>query len=386
MTAIPLSVTQTQIDAAGAALTVKRVSEAQFTAMATEWNALLAASQRSSVFMRWEWMHTWWELFKHRKTLCILAARENGTLVGLAPFYIERQPPLNARMLKFCSAEDLYPDYLDIIADPHVEQGVGQAFMRYLSDQRVLDGMVLDNVLQDSIVQRYFLPAGTQFRTFVRLSSTCPYIRFGGRFDDYMKARFSGKKRRQLNWQLRQALEEHGMTLVAPSSHTEAVAAVEHVFDLHERRAAEKQIASSFATDKAMAFHRKLTASFFASGILDLRLLLKGNEPVGASYNFIYQDKVYHFQSGFDPQWEKLSLGTSLTLLMVRSTADRGLAEYDFLKGDERYKKSWATGEHQQYEIRVFLRTSRGWLAENLYRSKLAVKNLARRLRTDTPE
>ena len=47
-----------------------------FTRLRPEWEELLAASPSDTVFLTWEWLHTWWAHFAGRRRLLILAVRE----------------------------------------------------------------------------------------------------------------------------------------------------------------------------------------------------------------------------------------------------------------------------------------------------------------------
>lgn len=156
---------------------------------------------------------------------------------------------------------------------------------------------------------------------------------------------------------------------------------MEHLFELHDKRARQKRLESSFTTERSKTFHRCLAALFFPTGIADLQILWKDDQPVAAHYHFVYRDRLYFFQSGLDPQWDKLSVGTSMTMLTVKLALESGVAEYDFLKGGERYKKSWATGERTEYEFRLFRRAIMGSLSAALFRARLLAKRAAARLR-----
>src|SRR5207302_569350 len=112
-------------------LQIKRIDQSEFDTMREEWNELLNQSASDSVFLRWEWMHTWWDIFKQKRRLLILTARSNGRLVGIAPFYIETAGLLRTRYLKLCS-EELSPDYLDIIAEKGQETEVARDIVNYI--------------------------------------------------------------------------------------------------------------------------------------------------------------------------------------------------------------------------------------------------------------
>src|SRR5258708_28460269 len=91
----------------------KRILPSEFDSLRGEWNALLRRSAMDSVFLRWEWMRTWWDIFNRNRKLFILTIRFNDRLVGLAPFYIEWGPLGAPRTLKVCS-DELSPDYLAV--------------------------------------------------------------------------------------------------------------------------------------------------------------------------------------------------------------------------------------------------------------------------------
>src|SRR5579864_9692406 len=112
-------------------LQVTRIDDREFDSLRGDWNGLLGRSVCDSVFLRWEWIHTWWGIFKKDRTLFLLIARRDGQLAGIAPFYIERSGLLGTRYLKFCS-EELSPDYMDIVAEPRQEAEVAREIVSYL--------------------------------------------------------------------------------------------------------------------------------------------------------------------------------------------------------------------------------------------------------------
>ncbi len=65
---------------------------------------------------------------------------------------------------------------------------------------------------------------------------------------------------------------------------------------------------------------------------------------LGYLYNFVYQRRVYCYQSGFDYDIDpKRKPGMICHVLAVQHNAARGANVYDFLGGDARYKESLST-------------------------------------------
>src|SRR5690348_7529075 len=133
-------------------LNVKSIDQEEFDLLQEEWNQLLGQSLSDNVFLRWEWIHTWWKVFQNtNRKLFVVTARRDGQLVGAAPFYIEERGLMRTRYLKLCS-DELAPDYLDMIAEKGKEAEVTQALGAYLVNRaNQWDVIVLDNLRTDSI-------------------------------------------------------------------------------------------------------------------------------------------------------------------------------------------------------------------------------------------
>ena len=97
----------------------------KFRNMSLEWNSLLEKSNVFSVYLSWEWLYTWWEIFGKTQNweLFIVTVRENGELVGIAPF-IKRQIKvlgiINRISIEFLGTgedekDEVCSNYLDII-------------------------------------------------------------------------------------------------------------------------------------------------------------------------------------------------------------------------------------------------------------------------------
>src|SRR4051812_22427996 len=58
------------------------------TALADEWNGLLAQSRADTIYLPWEWLDAWIRAVGRKYEPFVIAVRDaNGALCGLAPFY-----------------------------------------------------------------------------------------------------------------------------------------------------------------------------------------------------------------------------------------------------------------------------------------------------------
>lgn len=362
-------------------LFVRRLEESEFDGIAEAWNQLLSASAADNFFLRWEWIHTWWEIFQDGRELWILAAFQGKELIGLAPFYLEKSIVFGVRELRFCTASDLYPDYLDVIAKAGLESAVANAFFEYIAGACRTNVVIMDNLLPDSALFRHLDLADPWFSAVTRPSNLCPFIRIEGSFDDYLQTRFSAKSRRQLLRKHRQMMESQGMHLTRVERPEELSEAIDGLLELHLKRAETKSIQSSLAMERKKVFYQKISSRILGQGLLDLYLLWDGQEPVGAKYNFRYHGKAYSYQGGFAPHLKKYSPGSVMLMELIRCAHEDGLQEYDFLMGGEEYKQSWATDARQEYEVRLFRRNVVGQTLKLWHRARRTAAFMARSVR-----
>ena len=113
---------------------------------------------------------------------------------------------------------------------------------------------------------------------------------------------------------------------------TDDAGAVAVFADMHRRASGDK---GSFMTDDMEAFFGELQAK--AGGAIDF-VYGDAPEPLAAGFGFEDGDAYYLYNSAYEPRVREASPGIVLLAALVESAIGRGLARFDFLKGDEPYK------------------------------------------------
>jgi CelD/BcsL family acetyltransferase involved in cellulose biosynthesis len=337
-------------------LILQPIDEHLFDDLKENWNRLLEQSVSDTVFLRWEWIHTWWRVFKKDRALFILEARRDGRLVGIAPFYLESRSPFGLKCLRLCS-DDLAPDYLDIFSLPGEETVMAREVVRYLQGPaaRRWDIMQLESLRKDSLLlSPAFLQ--NQSSSTVKPLEGCPYIALTSSFEDYYKAQ-TPLHRFSLDKKSRKLLNELHVTYQRIEREDALADRLDQMFQLHEKRAAERHLQSNFVSTDVKRFHQLLAPLFLREGFLSLQFLDAGPVPICAHYYFKYRNKMHFYQSGFDPLWNKYSISMVLLYLAVQRAFEAGLTEFDFLKGEEGYKKLWMNGRRDEMRLTLCNRT-----------------------------
>ena len=65
-------------------------TDSGFTDIQGDWDSLYKQCDQATIFSSWDWMYTWWEVFKaqFKTELFIICLYAKDQLVGIAPFHI----------------------------------------------------------------------------------------------------------------------------------------------------------------------------------------------------------------------------------------------------------------------------------------------------------
>ena len=93
------------------------------------WNRLAA----DIPFRRWEWCTSWWLNYggANRSLLVLLVTDAEGTLVGVAPWFLETNV-ISGRTIRFLGSGEVCSDYTSVLAACGQEQLVAQMVANWL--------------------------------------------------------------------------------------------------------------------------------------------------------------------------------------------------------------------------------------------------------------
>jgi len=323
-------------------------TEEAWDALEPEWDALVERSASSTIFLTWEWLRPWWRHYRRTgDELRILAAREGGALIGLAPLYRSRVRAAyrvgSLRRLGFIGDRSGDSEYLDFILQPAREAELLRAFFDHLDADPAWD-----------LIELWLLPKASPNHALLRSLAAergcleaakdwpCLAIELPGDWEAYLKtlqSRFRGKLRSLL----RRLPAEQGATFEPCADPAELPERLESLFELHQQRWRAEGQPGSFASPERRAFYREMAEAFLRRGWLRFHAMRIGGRFVAHEFSFEHQGRVHFLQQGFDTELTSLNVGTALKAHVIRESIERGAREYDFLGGNAPYKEKWGT-------------------------------------------
>jgi CelD/BcsL family acetyltransferase involved in cellulose biosynthesis len=303
------------------------------------WNALLETSTSHVPFLRYEYLRTWWETRGGGEWpdphLAIVAARQAGQLVGIAPMFQARNPQGQPALLLLGSIE--ISDFLDVISPESTLLDFLVGLLPFLKGANLPEWQVLDwyNILDSSTT----LPAleeaaqklGWSF-TSERLQHS-PYIPLPGDWETYLSG-IDKKQRHEIRRKLRRAEGGETPTRWYISDGKNLDQEIQAFFDLM----ANDPEKAEFLTPLMRQQMTDTIHCAFDEGCLQLSFLDISDQKAAAYLSFDYLDRIWVYNSGLDRRFMEVSPGWVLLAYLLRWANENNRTEFDFMRGNEDYK------------------------------------------------
>lgn len=320
------------------------LTEPELLAAEERWDSLLSRSAADSFFLRHAVLTAWWRCFGAGKELFVVEVTDGGETVGFAPLCIVKERVhgiLPMREVSFLGRERLTADYLDFIAEPGREVDVYAAVMQTLLDHRERwDALRISDVIETSGTLR--LLEGTASTYGIELADggtqTCPYLPLPRTWEEFM-ASCSGNMRSNLRRREKKLAglgvrfrEQRGADLPV---------ALDALFDLHGARWSVAGRTGNFVDPRVRAFHHQIAPMLDREGSIALWTAEHQGRIIAALYGFRHRGKLLYYQAGLAPEWMEHGAGFALMAHAIKSCIAEGLVEFDYLRGEEDYKRRW---------------------------------------------
>lgn len=164
----------------------------------------------------------------------------------------------------------------------------------------------------------------------------------------------SSNKRSQIRRSIKEYEKEGEVRIEAAQSTAEALEMLSALADLHQEEWRKRGKPGVFSNAYLLEFHRKLIASRFEAGEIQLLKVSTPEAVIGYLYNFVYNGKVLFYQSGLSYREGNLyrpGLVSHYFAILHNARAD--MRVYDFMAGEAGYKSSLATDSVPMYWMRL---------------------------------
>lgn len=297
-----------------------------FDRLKQPWQQICESSERKLLFSSPTWSKLWWDHFGISSELYLASVIDHGETIGIAPLR------LHDNKVKFIGSDDVC-DFLDFVVREGQERVFFDVLLDHLSSQS-LTSLELSTLLPDSTTLS-FLSEPARTRGFTVLSEQIdvtvdmPLPRDIATYVSSLK----GKQRHEILRKERR-LNEEGKINFSISDE-----AAKDKIDLFLRFFREsREDKNKFLTGEIEAYFRDLIALSAGEGMLRMGILELNSVPVAVTLCFAYQNDIYLYNSGYNPDYRWLSVGILSKYFCIKHSIESGQRRFDFLKGNETYK------------------------------------------------
>ncbi len=295
-------------------------------AITPAWHRLAWETAGSSYFQSPEWVRAWWEHLADRPETRVAVWRDRQNDLEAVAAMSRRSERLHRKLrvpVTFWTNAGSGPGAADHTGFPALP-GRTSDVAGWLA---TLDGSVL--IRNAAPTSAAAIPAGARAVE----ESPCPRLSIPAGDEPIGR---SSKFRKRLRRNSRM-LRERGIEFRAVAGPDISAFMLNRLMDLHEARGEAMSWSTTF-TPARIGFHRQLIEGSDPGRGPGIMLAETPEQIVGILYGFWWRDTFSYFQTGWDPSWWELSLGTALVYEMILHARSAGARVFDFLRGPEDYK------------------------------------------------
>ncbi len=298
------------------------------------------------IFVLPPWLEIWWKEFGAKGGLYLCAVREREAVIGIAPLLLRGEEAL------FIGSDDVC-DYLDVVVVPGREHDFFNILLEDLS-KKGISLLNLRPLRPDSPVLTHLVSIARDrgYEVSCAVENVSLEMDLPPTWEEYL-GMLSQKQRHELRRKLRRMREAGEVNYRIIEESVDVPDATDIFLKLFRESKAEK---AEFMNFQRESFFRSLAKAMAQARLLRLGILELDALPIAAVMCFDYNNRVYLYNSGYDPQYGSLSVGLVSKILSIKDSIERGRVTLDFLKGAEDYKYRLGGKEIPLYGCEIALK------------------------------
>jgi len=325
-----------------------KVKEVDFAGVQQDWLNLEASGHLAEVYQTFWWQDIWWRHYgDNSKKLLLLAAYRGDRFIGVAPFFIQRIilkkvfPVL--KVIRLIGSREF--DYLSFPVLPEYAREAIEGFLQHIGNQYPNDVIYFTDIPEQSLE---VIEAGCDGLPYMTVEGDfiCYQIRFPPVWEEYWKG-LGFSTRKYLNRYGNKLKREGKSSLERFIVYSQKEA--DEFFSMHYRRWKMNPDDPSLA--KLERYEKEVMQLLSQKGMLRLFFLNHDGKRISAMFMYDYHGKRYFHKGAYDPDYKESRAGSLILYESIKDAFQCGLQSYDFLRGDEEYKKLYTKSFIQCYKV-----------------------------------
>ena len=304
------------------------ITEENFDSLSNFWLKPQTFLNWDSIFILPPWLEVWKKAYGSTADPCLYSVHRNDTVIGLAPLLLKEDEASLMGSNDVC-------DFVDFVIAPGEEDNFFNSLIDHLR-RKGIRRLDLGLLRPDSTVLTHLIPLAEERKKEVICEAEDVSLEMDlpDSWEAYL-GMLKGKQRHEVRRKLKRFREKGRSGYRVIKDRAEVPETMDLFLKFFRQSRGDKE---SFLTPKREAFFRAIAERMAQEHLLRLGILDLEDNPVAAILYFEYNDVVYLYNSGYDPQYGSMGVGLISKLLCIKDCTEKGRKKFDFLKGAEVYK------------------------------------------------
>lgn len=348
--------------------TVHKIENLEDKRIIHTWNRLNESAGSPHIHLTFEWISLWWKYFKKDRELTLFAAVDDNRVVALAPLCTRN---VGRGMSKFRILEFLgtgLSDRGDFLWEPCRKDALNDILGHIHAQKDKWDRISLRGFpdWSGSALTLETEAKRLGWRLFSADREGSPYLKIDGDWEAYFKRR--SKNLRNDTRRRRNRLADFGNPHIKLlNSPKEIVSVLDKVIKIGIQNPLKRHL---FIHPAVRPFLVEMLTLFHDKDWLRFWIMESDGELMSYIMGFFYNKTFYYWNLGYDPQFISCSPGRLLLIDVLKNCFNEKILEFDFMRGEEKYKQNWATGVRHNVKLEIYHSHWRSWLANFLSQGK----------------
>ena len=361
-------------------------------ALENEWNSLYAKSGSSNIYLSWDWLTSWWEVYGKQRKLMVLLARDQNELIGVVPLLLRNFKyfgTISVRRIEFLStgelvSETVCPAFMSMLLNSGNPRALVDGFVEFLLnelgsewDEVFLSPMLSCDSVTDLVREKSKSIVGYKIETEV--VGINAYTELSEDFETLLSS-MGSKTRKKLRAGERSVEQDPNIKY----SFLPRGGNFDWYFDefvkLHNHRWEQ---AGPFSNHRYLIFQKNVCKKLHASENLMLSLLEIDGRIIAGNLDYCSNGIVYGYLTAFDPDYKsKMSWGFISMGLCLKHCVNKAFKIYDWYRIRESftYKRHFSIIQRDVISVRLYKKGARSYCIDSLRFTVNILRKIKRRL------
>jgi len=296
-----------------------------------------------NIFTFKQWLLTWWKCYGNNRNLKIyILLNENNNAIAILPL-MSRNEDGKIILSQLC---DSCSDYYKVICDSDLLDEI-KGIIEYVIQNEVFDKFEINNLRIDDKNTELLIRAAllVNKKVVISFQEKSYFIHTVGKYEDYF-VKQSKNFRHKLN-NTRKNGQQFKFDII--TGYNKKI--LDSIMEIHCQKWNNDMQVSVFFDQQRVNFLESICMEYSKNGLLRIFVLRDSDKIVAYRLGFLHNNIYYDWNTSYDIAYKNMSVGILLCDYVVRYCFAEKIEEFDFLRGEEDYKKRFATGNRELLKI-----------------------------------